>query len=98
MNEKKTLNDHLFDQLDRLSNATEENIGLETTKATHLIAVGEQVLNVARLKIDIMQMAGKDGDGVIQDQFAEIDQPSTFKQLPAGEQEYFDDDKKKDQM
>ena len=80
MNQRKTLNDHLFEQLERLSTATGENIALETDKATHLIAVGQQILDVARLKIDIMQLAGNDNT-VIQEQFSEIDKPETFKQL-----------------
>jgi len=93
MEKRKTLNDHLFDQLERLSSATDETINLETDKATHIIAVSEQVLNVAKLKIDIMQLTGS--NQVIQEQFAEIDEPETFKALPAPVEDN-DEAKKKD--
>lgn len=86
MQGRKTLNDHLFDQMDRLSLATNETIDLETDKATHIIAVAEKILDAAQLKIQIMQI----GKG-IESQFPEIDKPDALRFLENNK-----DDKKKD--
>jgi hypothetical protein len=79
---KKTLNEHLFEQLERLSDADENTIKLEVQKAMHIISISEQVLNVARLKLDILAA----GEGIV-NQFGEID-TAPLKQL--------EDDKKKE--
>lgn len=85
--QKKTLNDHLFDTLQRLSEADETNIDVEANKAMHIISVSEQVLSVARLKLDILAA----GEGAV-DNFDEIDN-NNQKQLGNGEQP--DESKKK---
>ncbi len=64
----KTLNEHLFDTLDRLADAPPEEIDNECNKAASIIAVSEQVLKVARLKLDILAAKGDLANG-----FAEID-------------------------
>lgn len=66
--QKKTLNDYLFDTLDRLSQADAETIQTEIDKAVSIISVSEQILNVARLKLNIMQVGADVAYG-----FAEID-------------------------
>lgn len=68
MAERKTLNDYLFDQLHRLSSATEETIELEKDKAMHIISVSEQVLDAARLKVEIIKLGTQNLN-----QFSEID-------------------------
>lgn len=79
---KKTLNDHLFDTLERLAAATPETIQNEIDKAASIITVSEQVLNVARLKLEIITA----GEGAV-NQFTEIDN-TDMKALPqSGEQE-----------
>lgn len=65
---KKTLNDHLFEQLERLSEANGETIDLEMNKAASMIQVSEQILSVARLKLEIMQSGA-----VVGDDFKELD-------------------------
>jgi hypothetical protein len=66
---RKTLNDHLFEQLERLSAASDkETMELETSKAASIISVSEQIMNVARLKMDIIQAGANVGE-----QFGEID-------------------------
>lgn len=78
MNTKKTLNDHLFDQLDRLSTATNETIDTEINKAASIVHVAEKILDVARLKLDIIA-AGQSAEG-----FKEIDTlPSANPELVA---------------
>ena len=64
---KKTLNEHLFEVLDRLSSADENNIKVEVEKASNIVMVSEQILSVARLKLEIMQA------GTTLTEFAEID-------------------------
>ncbi len=81
----KTLNEHLFAQLDRLSSANESNIKTEVEKASNIVMVSEQILNVARLKLDIMQAAGNLSE------FSEID---TMKELPPIEEDSNSDKKK----
>lgn len=81
MNNPKTLNEHLFAQLERLSSADETTISTEVDKAANIVMVSEQILKVARLKLDIMQAAGNLAE------FSEID---VAKELPEG-----DDVKKK---
>lgn len=54
MSTKKTLNEHLFDTLDRLSNASGEDIQLEVDKAASIISVSQEILNVAQMKLNII--------------------------------------------
>lgn len=65
----KTLNDHLFEQLDRISKADSDNINLEVSKANAIISVSEQILNAAKFKMDIVKSN-------CLDQFTEIDAPN----------------------
>jgi len=72
----KTLNQHLFDTLNRLSDADESTINIEVSKAENIVMVSEQILKVARLKLDVMQSAGNLAE------FSEID---AAKELPESE-------------
>jgi hypothetical protein len=78
MSNPKTLNEHLFAQLDRLSSADESTIKAEVEKASTIVMVSEQILNVARLKLEIMQAAGNLAE------FSEID---SVKSLPDANQQ-----------
>jgi len=51
---KKTLNEHLFEALDRLSSATPENIQLEIDKAASIVSVSQEILSVAQMKLNII--------------------------------------------
>ena len=79
----KTLNEHLFDTLDRLSNCDAENLETEMNKANSIISVAEKVLDVARLKLEIIGSIGNIG----LENFSDVD--NLQKQLE-------DPDKKKD--
>ena len=75
MGTKKSLNDHLFDQLERLSDAKDnETLDLEINKAASVIAVSEQIVSVGRLKMDLLA-AGAD----IKENFKELDEGSEKK-------------------
>jgi len=64
---KKTLNDHLFEQLERISECEgSEQIAVEIDRTNAMIAMSEQILSVARLKMEIIQSNSLE-------QFAEID-------------------------
>lgn len=93
MEKRKTLNDHLFDTLDRLSNATPENINTEVTKAAAIISVSEQVINAARLKLQILQ-----ADIVIADEFKEIDDTQATDSPKQIQQSPFSDKKKENEV
>lgn len=80
MTNKKTLNDHLFDTLDRLSAADADNVNVEVDKAASIIRVSEQILNVAKLKLDIIQ-ANIETSG----HFSEIDINQDQKQIGGDE-------------
>lgn len=67
MTQQKTLNEHLFAQLERLSSADETTIKTEVEKAANIVMVSEQILNVARLKLDIIS-AGQAAEA-----FSEVD-------------------------
>ena len=72
MSNRKTLNEHLFDQLDRLSEAQDEAaLDLERNRAASLIDVAEKVLDVARLKLSIIAAGSTVDEG-----FKEIDAPA----------------------
>ncbi len=90
MTKNKTLNEHLFDQLERLSTANSDNIDLEINKAASIISVSEQILNVARLKLNIIQANVNIGE-----EFEEIDKPHTKELTAAPVPELIDSDKKK---
>ena len=60
---RKTLSEHLFDTLERLSDATPETIQLEIDKAASIVAVSENILNVAQTKINIINATNGTGEG-----------------------------------
>lgn len=72
MSKRKTLNETLFDTLDRLSNADGDDIDLEVQKAVMIIEVSKQVIDVSRLKLEIMS-------NDFEDSFTEIDVKNTLQ-------------------
>lgn len=75
----KTLNEYLFEQLERLSNAEGEDIEVEKEKAKAIISISEQVLEVAKFKLAIIQAGG-----AALDHFNEIDHSG--KSLPSSDE------------
>lgn len=58
---KKTLNQHLFDALDRISNASGEQIQDEVDKAATIISLSQEVRSVAQTKLAILESQGVNG-------------------------------------
>lgn len=87
---KKTLNDHLFEQLERISDCAPEDISTEIDRTNAMIAMAEQILNVAHFKMEVIQANSFE-------QFSEIDiVHSEVKHIENNNQDVEDDfDKKK---
>lgn len=85
MTSKKSLNEYLFETLDRLAAADKDSIETEMNKANSIINVSEQILLVAKMKLEIIS-ASID----INQEFSEITTPTTGKKV-----ELFDVDSEK---
>lgn len=73
---KKNLNQHLFETLERLSEATPETIEFEAQRAVSIIQVSQEIQSVARLKLDIIA-----NTGALDDNFTEISSTPTAKAI-----------------
>lgn len=89
MSKTKTLTAYLFESLEEINKATEANIDTAVKKARATIEISEQVLNVAQMKIEVINATGR-----LSDAFQEIcDEPF---ELPAPENP--EPDEKKDSV
>ncbi|HEY4137068.1 MAG TPA: hypothetical protein VGN65_01335 [Casimicrobiaceae bacterium] len=63
-NKLTDLNDHLFAQIERLSEdkLTPENIASEVQRATTIVEVADRIVSNARLQLDAYELAAKHRD------------------------------------
>lgn len=60
-----SLRNHLFDTLNRLADATEQDIELETTKAVNIVNVAEAIIKTAEVENQFILITQGTGSGFI---------------------------------
>lgn len=60
-----SLRNHLFDTLNRLADATEQDIELETNKAIHIVNVAEAIIKTAEVENTFVALTKGTGSGFI---------------------------------
>ncbi len=60
-----SLRNHLFDALNRLADATQEDIELETTKSIHIVSVAEAIIKTAEVENQFVALTKGVGSGFI---------------------------------
>lgn len=63
-NKLTDLNDHLFAQLERLNDEdlSDEQVKIETKRGTAIAAVADQIVGIAKLRIEATKMLATHGD------------------------------------
>jgi len=66
-NKLNNLNDHLFSQLERLSDddLTPEQIAREVKRAGAIVAVSDQIVDNARLRLTAAKLYAEHGDKIV---------------------------------
>lgn len=67
MNNITTLRTHLFDQLQRLKNATGEELKTEIDKSKAIISVSAEILNTAKIEAEVIKSVKQLHSGFVPD-------------------------------
>ncbi len=68
MNTLKDLNNHLFDQMDRLAKSSGDNVSLEIDRSKSMVEISSEIVKAHQLQLDAASLVAKYKGGLSEDQ------------------------------
>lgn len=88
-----TLREHLFQAIERLANADQDELGHEIDKACSIVTVAETIIKSAETEVKFISITNSEGSGfLLDDGRPELPKPADRKRLPKPKREEPADD------